>query len=257
MADYQIEKKQAEPFKKKVNWHLVMIGDHGKVVYLDKYRFTICFGMVFLFVFAITAFVMFYFFFETRAKNQTLKDALESSQKLSDSLKTENEILLARLILAGISPDLGNGQGDTVLGEKVNETGVLSETEQYFQRWPEKSDLVAITDIAVSHDSENNRLKLRFKFNNTANHRLRGYLFVVLKNERTLSDTWIVLPEASLENGIPTSYEAGQTFSIINFKNFEFETEKYKRLGPFFKAHILIFGDDGEFILRHEFPVEI
>ncbi len=257
MANCQFEKKQPEPFKKKVYWHLVMIGDHGKVVYLDKYRFTIFFGIIFLFVSAISAFVMFYFFFETRMRNQFLKEALEASQKISDSLKAENEILLTRLILAGVSPYLENEQSETVAGEKVNEPGVLSQTEKYFQRWPEHSDLVSITDFGVRHDSENNRLKLKFKFNNTANHRLRGYLFVILKNEHRPSDTWIVFPEASLENGIPSSYKSGKTFSIINFRNFEFETEKYNRLGPIFEAHILIFRNNGELILRQEFPVEI
>lgn len=257
MADNQFEKKRSEPYKKKASWHLVIIGDHGKVVYLDKYRFTIFFGIIFLFVSSISAFVMFYFFFETRMKNQSLKEALESSQKMSDALKAENEILLTRLIMAGVSPDLENEESETVPGENVTEPGVLSQTEKYFQRWPEKSDLVSITDFGVLHDSENNRLNLHFRLNNTANHRLRGYVFVVLKNEHRPSDTWIVFPDASLENGIPSNYKSGATFSIINFRNFRFETEKYKKLGPIFEAHILIFRNNGELILRQEFPVEI
>lgn len=235
-----------------------MIGDHGKIIYLQRYRSIALFAAILLIISIISAFGMFYFLQKNRTENRFLKETLKVSEKQVDSLRSGIQVLAARLIMAGVEPNLKQLQPDRILADKkANENDVSSETKKVEKKWREKSNLLTLSDFSVRHDSKNNRLNLQVRLDNISGHRVSGHIFMILKNNSESSDTWIVLPEESLENGMPANYQSGRKFSILNYKTIKFRTKQNEQISTLFEAVVFIYDPNGKLLLKQEFPVEI
>jgi hypothetical protein len=272
--------------KRKVYWHLLLIGDNGKVFNFLRYKIFAILIIVVICLSIISACWLFYLFQNSHRENKILKESLNDFEKVVSNLKNENEILAARLVMAGIEPNLegkkqivNQVEGESEL-QKISEIEIVSpqETndkdrdatgieksnqekkniteESFLKKEAQKSNFVTVTDFKVTHQSK--RLNVNFKLSNISGQTVSGYLFVVLKNHQKSYDTYLMLPEKFLDSdGMPTNYKSGHNFKISRFKNVKFTAQHTEDLGRSFKADVFVFGKNGDLLFRQEFPVKI
>jgi hypothetical protein len=272
--------------KRRVHWHLLLIGDNGKVFNFPRYKIFIVLIIVVICISTTSAVGLFHLFQNSHRENKILKESLNEFEIVVGNLKTENEILAARLLLAGIEPNLEgekqidshvggdselqrpsdivrvspqetNGEGKDAAGEeKINREKNNGTEESFLKQASLKSRFVTVTDFTVTHRS--NRLNVNFKLSNISKQTVSGYLFVVLKNHQRDSGTWLILPEKFLDSdGMPTNYKSGHTFKISRFKNVKFIAQHHENLGKSFKADVVVFDKNGDLLFKQEFPVKI
>ncbi len=256
MNDHQIDIQRSRPPRRKIGWHCVLISENGKIVYLEKYRSIAIFAVIFWVVSSVFSLGVLYFFQKNRMENRSLRKALQASEQRVKSLESDTRLLTARLVLAGIDPGLERNHPEAPADQTV-QGAKLSETPERDKIWPDKSSLVSISDFAAFADSKNNHFHLQFRLNNISNHRISGYLFIILKDGSESSGKWLSVPGGDFENGVPSNHESGRKFSILNFKVIEFRTEQKKMPGSVSEAVVFVFGTDGDRMLRKVFPVTI
>jgi hypothetical protein len=272
--------------KRRVHWHLLLIGDNGKVFNFLRYKIFAALIVAVIFISTTSAFWLFHLFQNSHRENKILKESLNEFEIVVGNLKTENEILAARLVMAGIEPNLEgekqidshvggdselqrpseiarispqetNGAGKNAAGEeKINQKKNNGTEETFLNQASVKSKFVTVTDFTVTHRSS--RLNVNFKLSNISKQTVSGYMFVVLKNHQKDSGTWIMLPEKFLDrDGMPTNYKSGHTFKISRFKNVKFTAQHNENLGKSFKADVFVFDKNGDLLFKQEFPVKI
>ncbi len=275
--------KSPKPKKRRVNWHMVIIGDNGKVIHFPRYKFCAVLMLLLLCLSIASAFWLFRLFQDSHRKNKILAESMLELEKAVDDLKKENEMLVARLVMGGIdlNPERNNEKNNPSGGEAEpekrspigtgNTQGPKREIEyshgekqgtvteaSFFDKRPEKPGLVAVTDVTVTHQSEHDRLDVKFKLSNISNRTVSGYLFMILKNKKESPDSWIILPEKFLDrDGIPSNYGSGHAFKISRFKNIKFTVQYHENLGKYFTADILVFNKNGKIRFKQEFPIKI
>jgi hypothetical protein len=287
MTGQEFTIKPHNPKKRKVHWHLLMIGDNGKVFNFSRYKIFAFLIVVFVCITTTSTFWLFFLFQNTYRENKNLKESLYEFEKEIGNLRTENEILAVRLVMAGIEPNSEgknqvnsqagseselqkisesgmvfpqsqNGEDEDATGVEINENKSDRTEKSFLKKDSTMSDVVTVTDFTVKHQSKNNRLNVKFKLSNISKQTVSGYLFVVLKNHQNSSDTWLTLPDKFLDSaGIPSNYKSGHKFKISRFKIVKFIPQHNENLGRSFKADVFVFGNKGALLFKQEFPVEI
>jgi hypothetical protein len=281
--------KPHKPKRRKVNWHLLMIGDNGKIFNFQQYKIFAILMILVICLSTASAFYLFYLFQKTHRENKILKESLDKSETIVSTLKNENDVLAARLVMAEIAPNVENKKDmDSQIdaepaaeSEKIpdsdvaipshgpvgkDEEAVEEIIEEKDERVKElilkkdssRSDIVTITDFTAKYESENNRLNLNFKLSNISKHTVSGYIFIILKNHQMSFDKWLTFPEKFFDsNGLPSNYQSGLHFKISQFKFLKFSAKYIEDLGKSFKADVFIFDENGDLLFNQEFPVEI
>lgn len=272
--------------KRKVHWHLLLIGDNGKVFNFLRYKIFAVLIIVVISISTTSAFWLFHLFQNSHRETKILKESLNEFENVVGNLKTENEILAARLVMAGIEPNLeGKKQIESQVGgeselekvseiatespqeangedkdptdeEKINQKINSGTKESFLKQESKKSKFISVTAFTVTHQT--NRLNVTFKLSNISNKTVSGYLFVVLKNHQKDSDTWLIIPDKFLDSdGMPTNYKSGHNFKISRFKIVKFTAHDNEYLGRSFKADVFVFSKNGDLLFKQEFPVKI
>jgi hypothetical protein len=281
--------KPHKPKKRKVNWHLLMIGDNGKIFNFQQYKIFAILIILVICLSTASAFYLFYLFQKTHRENKILKESLSESETVVSTLKNENDVLAARLVMAGIAPNVENkkdidsqvdpepaaelekipdsdeaipshgtaGKDEETVEEIIEEKDDRVE-ELILKKDSSRSDIVTITNFTAKYESENNRLNLNFKLSNISKHTVSGYIFIILKNHQMSFDKWLTFPEKFFDsNGLPSNYQSGLHFKISQFKFLKFSAKYIEDLGKSFKADVFIFDENGDLLFNQEFPVEI
>jgi hypothetical protein len=115
---------------------------------------------------------------------------------------------------------------------------------------------VAIENFQISHQSDDNRLKVQFKIKNTSpnSQRVSGHAIVVLEGEQT---NWLSIPWMPLVDGRPRGKQRGHSFGISYFKTMRLSTRSPKFPEKFQTATVYVFTHNGELLLEKGFPVKL
>ncbi|MCK5163966.1 MAG: hypothetical protein KAQ72_09620 [Desulfobacula sp.] len=111
---------------------------------------------------------------------------------------------------------------------------------------------VSIEKFTVIKDGTKGDLLVRFDIRNISKEPgdVSGRIFTVLKPDNKLENQWLVVPAASLKNGIPSEYRKGQYFSIAHFKPVKFRIKSHADPDFFKKASIFIFNEQADLIFE-------
>jgi hypothetical protein len=281
--------KPHKPKKRKVHWHLLMIGDNGKVFNFQPYKIVAVLIIIVICISTASAFYLFYLFQNTYRENKILKESLYEFETIVNTLKNENDVLATRLVMAGIDPNLKNkknvdrqvdvepaadlekipvsdeeipaqepaGKDEDAIEEIIAEKDDSAE-DLILKKDSSKSDIIIISDFTAKYESENNRLNLHFKLSNISEQTVSGYIFIILKNHQMSFDKWLTFPEKFLDsNGRPSNYQSGLHFKISRFKFLKLTAQYNENLGKSFKADVFVFNKNGDLLFNQEFPVEI
>jgi hypothetical protein len=262
-------------------WTTLFIGDHGKVVTLKRFKSFVFFaGFIFILSLAAIVFLFWYNQNLTR-KSDELQSSLDVLQKRTQALRHEKDILMARLVLAEsrVKESLGetneNQEQKALQTPKQNASSQKLETQQFkikekaFATTPAAKPEVAakppeiilsvdVENFLVQHVSEQNKLKIQFKIKNTSpnSKRVSGHTIVVLKNDDLQPKMWFSVPPLGLVDGKPTGKQRGHRFAISYFRTMRFTANAPQALEKYNIAAVYVFGEDGEFLLEKDFPVE-
>ncbi|MCP3873181.1 MAG: hypothetical protein GY699_08520 [Desulfobacteraceae bacterium] len=111
---------------------------------------------------------------------------------------------------------------------------------------------VSIEKFTVKKDGSNGDLLVRFDIRNISKTPgdVSGRIFTVLKTDNNLENQWLVVPAASLKNGVPNEYKKGQYFSISHFKPVKFRIKNQASPDFFKRASIFIFNEQADLIFE-------
>ncbi len=113
-----------KPSKSKQTWTLLFIGSHGKTITFKRFKGLFIFFMIVLFL-AIGAAAGLYLLYDIQVKSgKVMKSEIEALRTQIAKLKRENELLMARAVLA--ESKLQSSAGDTSEKDKKK----ASETEK-------------------------------------------------------------------------------------------------------------------------------
>lgn len=272
--------------KRSSGWTLLFIGSNGKIVRLYKFKALITVWIL-VFITASAAAVYFgFFYFDQALQNRTLKVTVRESRERIDALREEKEILLARVVVAESQQtsarsestprestpkqkeklqkaqaqpvSIPNGVSNSAISPELQVKPAAESTASSGRmtsagiRPP-----IAVEDFFSIAEPDSNTLRIRYKIRNIdpkANP-VSGRTFLILKYRREDPEKWIVLPEAHLESGIPSSVKNGLSFSITRFKTIRFKAPYPIGPEPYETATILVFDATGGLLLEKNFAL--
>ena len=117
--------------------------------------------------------------------------------------------------------------------------------------------VVSVEKFSVVHGAGKEQLVVKFNIRNITEEskEISGRIFAVLKPEGSTEKDWVVVPNASLEDGVPTPYRKGQYFSISRFKPVRFTIKNQALADSFKRASVYIFSDDGSLLFKRSIEV--
>jgi hypothetical protein len=112
--------------------------------------------------------------------------------------------------------------------------------------------MVAIEKFSVTRDGAEGDLLVRFDIRNISDKPggVSGRIFTILKPENRPQEEWLVVPAATLNNGVPVQHKRGQYFSIEHFKPVKFRIENQAGPDFFKKSAIYIFNENGDLMFE-------
>ncbi len=145
-----------------MGWTLLFIGDHGKIIRLQKFK-GLMITCVIASVITLTAAVCLgFFYYDEVVKNSLLEDSLRDSRQKIRSLRDEKDILLARVVVAESkrSPRKGKttvkAKAVTVKKKEITQETLLAPAELL----PEKSAAKPAATVVMAAEPEN-RLEVK------------------------------------------------------------------------------------------------
>ena len=269
------------------HWTLMFIGDHGKVVSFKHFKGLVIAGIIALLMALAAAAGLLYFNLTLARDNRQLKAGLKSLRKQMGILRHENEILMAKLVLAQADKSRKQAaqvdrreddrptrspmvQSPEVEPEKTLEKTLIRKEPIITAARPrpveprpvpkQKPQLrVAIENFKIFPISANQNLRIQFKLKNTSENsqRVSGYAIVVLKGDQLEPARWISIPQVPLVAGRPTGRRRGYAFGINYFRTMRITAraplfpEKYNR------ASVYVFTRTGDLLLEQDFAVRL
>jgi outer membrane biosynthesis protein TonB len=265
-------------------WTLLFIGDHGNTITIKHFKAIILAVVgVFLLISVLLA-VLFFSHQQTLNANSDLQKRYQNSQQQIETLRHENEILMARLVVAESKV---NEQVAEVQQPNENPAAakpVDPKTEQahrpkaasppppkkpatQVQRsQPEAQQAqetpavmkVAVANFKVSRESGTQNVKAQFRVKNasTGYPRVAGHAVVILKGTDLEQSQWLVMPPVELDGSKPTG-KRGKAFSIQRFRTMNFSSRAPKHADQFRTAKVYVYSKEGKLLLEQDFAVKL
>ncbi|MBU4208289.1 MAG: hypothetical protein KKD12_01170 [Proteobacteria bacterium] len=260
------------PFKKARQWTILLVDDHGKVISFSRFKEAVIISASMLFVAIIAAVIFFLLYNSTLNDNNKLQDILSTSKKKVRTLRNENDILMARLVISESKVNANYANKHESKPEKPlndytekstpdkNELNAADDKQnvRLSQKQPyEKPAIVSVNNFDVYYEKDKKILSVQYIIKNTdLNTKIAGYTVVILKDNEVNQNEWLTLPSDNLIEGKP-SEKAGQVFLISNFRKIKFKVTEPTNPNRFKKATVFVFSKKGELLLEKDFPVLI
>ena len=234
-----------------------------------------------------------YYRLYSRANNQNLqlKSSQEFFKKKVDRLTSENEILMARLVVTGnaaerkaltsdgkigqdppkkekslesadATPDSKDAKGKRVKLDDKNSAPSRPQSVENADgpvgQLPETSPDVSVGSFSFSQGSNSQNVVVRFNIKNTTKDstEISGRIFCVLKPKGATPDKWVVIPKSSIvKSGVPGPYKKGHYFSISNFKPFKFIFNTPIPSHDYYEVSVFIFDETEKVLLKTAFEI--
>lgn len=224
-------------------------------------------------------------------QNVLFKSSQDVLKKKVDRLTSENEILMARLVVTGNAAELKALTNEGTIGQdtpkketssesadatpdskdakgkhvKLHDKNLAPSRPQPVEnadgpvgQLPETSPDVSIGSFSFSQGSNAQNVVVRFNVKNTTkdSKEISGRIFCVLKPKGATPDKWVVIPKSSIvKSGVPGPYKRGHYFSISNFKPFTFTINTPIPRRDFFEVSVFIFDETEKVLLKTAFEI--
>ena len=262
--------------KKARKWTILLVNDHGKVISFHRFKGAIILYASMLFVAVIAAIILFFLYNKTQSNNKKLQAMLSTSQAKADSLKNENEILMARVVTSAYKVNTNSATKHEILTEKssakknsnttdINTTDInATDTNAHNQSSKEQTDknqvlpaVLSVYDFNTYYNKNKKVLSIKFTIKKmTLKSKIDGYTFVILKNDKTSQNEWLTLPSKNLTEDKP-SRKKGQYFLISNFKQIRLKHTNVTNPNQFNKATVFVFSKEEKLLLEKDFTLSI
>jgi hypothetical protein len=246
---------------KKKNKHgtLFYIGERGKIITLRGYKIA---GVVLMAVFTliVSISIIFYLLYtRTEEINISLRESLTATRQKMEAFKKENEILMARVVVAEAKLHMKNAPAKET--NKKNMATAKKETTEKKDLGKQSNEIsgqqspVAIEDFELLGRQRSGQIKVRFKVKNMkpGSGKVSGCAVVVLKDGDSNQDHQIILPRVALKDGVPTG-KKGARFSMTNYQTIRLRS-RHRRSINYRSATVFIFDNTGELRLKKEYAI--
>ena len=139
-----------------MGWTLLFIGDHGKIIRLQKFKGLMMTCVIASVITLTAAICLGFFYYDEVVKNGLLEDSLRDSRQKIRSLRDEKDILLARVVVAESkrSPRKGKttvkAKAVTVKKKEITQETLLAPAELL----PEKSAAKPAATVVMAGEPE-------------------------------------------------------------------------------------------------------
>ena len=247
--------------KREKRWTLLFIGNHGKTItfYRTKEALIIAIAVVCLLGAGIGT--LGYLYQKAVLKTEQIQDKTDNLNKVLTDLRNENEVLLARLVVAESRVE-ENIQKMTTDADAPSENMETESSGTPKNALPgvanQQQKRVSIDDIVIFHEPDMNTLQVQYKVVNSGpkDESVAGRTVVVLKTNSANPSNWLVLPKVPLKKGKPTG-RYGKSFSIFKFRTMKFKANDQTGPDQFNTGIVYVFSRTGELMLEKDFPVGI
>jgi len=264
------------------HWTLMFIGDHGKVITLKHFKGLVVTGFIIAMAAVAVAVGLYLFNRSITKENKQLESSVKNLKKKLGTLRHDNEILMARLVLTesrvpGKQAAVPNEQDDAIFAgsiekktvgqpavkapvEEKNRAAVRQQGNKPAQVAVSGPQLrVAIENFKVLPVTGSRNLHVQFKLKNTSanSQRVSGHAIVILKGEQVEQSRWLSIPRIPLVDGKPTGSHRGYPFGINYFRTMKFTArtpsfpERYKT------ASVYVYTRAGKLLLEQDFAVNL
>lgn len=287
----EIAQIKPAPYKMRKENTILIINDLGEMRSGAFLKVLICFFLVISLAGWLGS-VAFYRLY-SRANNQNiqLKSSQDVLKKKVDRLTSENEILMARLVVTGNAAELEaltrdgkigqdppkkekrSGSADTTPDSKVakgkrvglddknsapSRARSVEHADGPVGQLPDALSDVSIGSFSLSPGRNAQDVVVRFTIKNTTqdSKEVSGRIFCVLKPKGAIPDKWVVMPKSSImKSGVPGPYKKGHYFSISNFKPFQFTINTPTPPQDFSDVSVFIFDETEKLLLKTTFDI--
>jgi hypothetical protein len=271
--------KAGKRSKQDRRWTLLFIGNHGRTITLKRFKDIVIISAIVLAVSIAVSAGLFVWNQKIIMDNHELKDKLKNLNERIDALRHDNDILMTRLVLAESrvqeslnaktekpAADPAPDPEQPVSSDDVTANPVVAkkmeppapkQAEPQQGSPPIDAELsVAIEQLNVINQTDDQRLKVIFKIKNTSpnSQKVSGHVFVVLQGEQA---NWLPIPWTSLVDGRPTGKQRGHSFGINYFKTMRLSARSPKFPEKFETASVYVFTRQGKLLLEKEYPVKL
>ena len=264
--------QESHPFKKARQWTILLVNDHGKVISFSRFKEVMIISASMLFVAIIAAVILFFLYNKTQSNNKNLQAMLSASQEKANSLKNENEILMARHVTpeykinenSAIKHEIRTEKSSakkasTAIDTKTNNQSSKKQADKNrtlaANNKDKKPAIVSVYNFNTYYDKNKNILSIQYTIKKTGlKAKIDGYTFAILKNNKASQDEWLTIPSNNLIEGKPSG-KTGQAFLISNLRKITLKAKKLTNPNQFNKATVFVFSKNGELLLEKDFPV--
>ncbi|MDF1591404.1 MAG: hypothetical protein P1P89_07825 [Desulfobacterales bacterium] len=277
-----------KPARKNKRWTLLFVGDHGEVVTIRWFRWIVMVWVFFLVLAAIISGILYYLYRQTRNENVNLERSLDTIQQQIVGLRSDKEVLMARLVVAETDMErllarqgpkqVEKAPGDrpedrakkeprsNIQGAQKREAAGLGQEGKLLAGTPpadavaQKKELkVSVEEFNVFHDEASSTFRAQFILRNAGqdSNMVSGYTAVILKKPDTQPDNWLTLPTLKLDAGVPAGDKKGQYFSIARFKTVRFMVKSKMDPRQFNTATVYVFDENKDLLLEKNFSINI
>ena len=250
---------ESGPFKKARQWTILLVDDHGKLISFSRFKEAVIISASMLFVAIIAAVILFFLYKNTQNDNNKLQDILTTSQKKTGSLRNENDILMARLVISESKVNLNSAKKQASMPKKPldNDSGIRPSAKPALVKnnnKDKKPAIVSVDNFNVYYDKDKKILSVQYIINNkNLNTKISGYTIVILKDNEVNQNEWLILPYDNLIEGKPSG-KTGQAFLISNFRKIKFKATQLTNQNRFKKVTVFVFSNKRELLLEKDFP---
>ena len=247
--------------KREKRWTLLFIGNHGRTITFYRTKEALFIAISVLVLLGAGIGTLAYFHRKEVQKNTQIQEKMDNLKKVLTDLRNENEVLLARLVLAEsrVEEKLQSKAAESNASTQNAKTlGNINERTAQPSKSKQMQDRVAIDDFVIYHEPDMNTLQVQYKVVNSGpkNESVAGRTVVVLKTSSANPSNWLVLPKVPLKKGRPTG-KYGKSFSIFKFRTMKFKANDQTGPDQFNTGIVYVFSKKGELMVEKDFPVGI
>ncbi len=252
---------------------VLLVDSRGKVRTLKNFGRTIKLIAGFIGLSIVVWIVMGFFYTRLSMDNASLKSDLSALQIRLDQAKKENELLMARVVIAeSSSPKAakpGAGVIKTEAGDPVNKQSAPAREVLTAQSAavtqakasppapkPPPKPRVEVGNFEARFQEDRSRLEVTYTLKNLGSTKAEGRSVAVLTTDATGKNSRLPLPRVWLEDGKPRG-NRGRRFSIRRFMRVNMDREVDAPGARIKEAEVFIFADSGEMLTRKTFPLDL
>ncbi|MEJ5359663.1 MAG: hypothetical protein WHT06_13425 [Desulfobacterales bacterium] len=248
-------------------WTVLLVGSHGRVITLPRFRLLFGFAAVLLTSAFLAAAGLGLLAFRLETQRRDLAERLEAAQGRLDTLMRDRERLAAELVLAQarlreIAPSSQGGEAETAAAESpAPEASPKADAAVPLAAEPpppiRPAVSVQVESFAARFDAAASSLEIRYRLavSGSVRRPVEGHVIVVFKGEDADPGSWISMPPVPLPRGRPSGNDKGYRFAIGHAKEFTQRLRLPAAPEGVGEALVYVFAADGQLLTARQYEV--